>query len=160
MLVCICFVNSNWRFVKLMPREVDAQRYFPWLLLLFLGSGCAALIYEIVWLQMLELVIGASGISLGVLLGAFMGGMCLGSSLLPRLLPSHYHSLRIFALLELGIGTIGILAVFGIPYRTLCKPSSTWNFRPGFHCVPMSDTAGDVDGCNASACLAVCGSNT
>jgi spermidine synthase len=99
-----------------MSREVDPHRFFPWLLLLFLGSGCAALIYEIVWLQMLELVIGASGISLGVLLGAFMGGMCLGSSLLPRLLPPHYHSLHLFALLELGIGIIGILALFGIPF--------------------------------------------
>jgi spermidine synthase len=101
-----------------MSREVDPHRFFPWLLLLFLGSGCAALIYEIVWLQMLELVIGASGISLGVLLGAFMGGMCLGSSLLPRLLPPHYHSLHLFALLELGIGIIGILALFGIPFIT------------------------------------------
>ena len=31
---------------------------------LFVGSGCAALIYEIVWFQMLTLVIGASAISL------------------------------------------------------------------------------------------------
>lgn len=118
MLVCTYFVKSNWRSESLMSRELDPRRLLPWLLLLFLGSGCAALIYEIVWLQMLELVIGASGISLGVLLAAFMGGMCLGSSLLPRILPSHYHSLRIFALLELGIGIIGILALFGIPYIT------------------------------------------
>ena len=52
--------------------------------LLFVGSGCAALIYEIVWFQLLQLVIGSSAISLGVLLGTFMGGMCLGSLLLPR----------------------------------------------------------------------------
>ena len=38
----------------------------------------AALIYEIVWLQLLQLVIGSSTVSLGVLLGMFMGGMCLG----------------------------------------------------------------------------------
>ena len=54
------------------------------LLLLFVGSGCAALIYEIVWFQLLQLVIGSSAVSLGVLLGTFMGGMCLGSLLLPR----------------------------------------------------------------------------
>ena len=58
----------------------------PALLLLFIGSGCAALIYEIVWFQLLELVIGSSAVSLGVLLGTFMGGMCLGSLLLPRLI--------------------------------------------------------------------------
>ena len=32
------------------------QRFLPVLLLLFVGSGCAALIYEIVWFQLLELV--------------------------------------------------------------------------------------------------------
>ena len=60
----------------------------PALLLLFVGSGCAALIYEIVWFQLLQLVIGSSAISLGVLLGTFMGGMCLGSLLLPRFVGS------------------------------------------------------------------------
>ena len=60
------------------------RRFLPALLLLFVGSGCAALIYEIVWFQLLQLVIGSSAVSLGVLLGTFMGGMCLGSLLLPR----------------------------------------------------------------------------
>ena len=62
-----------------------SRRYLPALLILFVGSGCAALIYEIVWFQLLELVIGSSAVSLGVLLGTFMGGMCLGSIVLPRL---------------------------------------------------------------------------
>ena len=38
--------------------------FLPALVFLFVGSGCAALIYEIVWLQLLGLVIGASAISL------------------------------------------------------------------------------------------------
>ena len=63
---------------------MNARRILPALLLLFVGSGCAALIYEIVWFQLLQLVIGSSAVSLGVLLGTFMGGMCLGSLLLPR----------------------------------------------------------------------------
>ena len=61
-----------------------AQRWLPALLLLFVGSGCAALIYEVVWFQLLQLSIGSSTVSLSVLLGVFMGGMCLGSLLLPR----------------------------------------------------------------------------
>ena len=60
------------------------RRFLPALLLLFVGSGCAALIYEVVWFQLLQLVIGSSAVSMGVLLGTFMGGMCLGSFLLPR----------------------------------------------------------------------------
>ena len=62
-----------------------ARRSLPLLLLLFAGSGCAALIYEIVWYQLLQLVIGSTAVSLGVLLATFMGGLCLGSLLLPRL---------------------------------------------------------------------------
>ena len=58
--------------------------YLPVLLVLFVGSGCAALVYEIVWFQLLQLVIGATGVSLGVLLATFMGGMFLGSLALPR----------------------------------------------------------------------------
>jgi spermidine synthase len=90
--------------------------FLPLLLVLFVGSGCAALIYEIVWLQLLQLVIGSSAVSLAVLLGTFMGGMCLGSLLLPRLVSGRRHPLRVYALLELGIGAIGLGVLFGLPY--------------------------------------------
>jgi spermidine synthase len=92
-----------------------SRRFLPALLVLFIGSGCAALIYEIVWFQLLELVIGSSAVSLGVLLGTFMGGMCLGSIVLPRVISARYHPLRVYACLELGIGLIGLMALFGMP---------------------------------------------
>ncbi len=85
------------------------------LLLLFFGSGCAALIYEIVWFQLLELVIGSTGVSLGILLGTFMGGMCLGSLLLPRFIPPAWHPLRVYAVLEAAIGVLGVLVLFLVP---------------------------------------------
>ena len=53
----------------------DARRRLPLLLVLFAGSGCSALVYEIVWYQLLQLVIGSSAVSLGVLLAVFMGGL-------------------------------------------------------------------------------------
>jgi spermidine synthase len=87
----------------------------PILLLLFMGSGCAALIYEIVWLQLLQLAVGSSAVSLGVLLGTYMGGMCLGSLLLPRFVSASQHPLRVYARLELGIGIMAILVLFLIP---------------------------------------------
>ena len=92
------------------------RRFLPVLVVLFAGSGCAALIYEVVWLQLLQLVIGSTAISLGVLLGTFMGGMCFGSLLLPRLVSGRRHPLRVYALLELGIGVIGLAVLFGMPY--------------------------------------------
>ena len=94
---------------------MNARRLLPVLLLLFVGSGCAALIYEIVWFQLLQLVIGSSAVSLGVLLGTFMGGMCLGSLALPRLVSARHHPLRVYACLELGIGIIGITVLLAMP---------------------------------------------
>lgn len=91
------------------------RRYLPALLLLFVGSGCAALIYEIVWFQLLQLVIGSSAISLAVLLGTFMAGMCLGSLLLPRVIGRREHPLRVYAWLELAIGVIGIAVLILMP---------------------------------------------
>src|SRR6185295_16068415 len=82
---------------------------------LFVGSGCAALIYEIVWFQLLELVIGSSSVSIGVLLGTFMGGMCLGSLVLPRIVSPRHHPLRVYAALEAGIGVSGILLLLIVP---------------------------------------------
>jgi spermidine synthase len=79
------------------------------------ASGCAALIYEIVWLQLLQLVIGSSAISLGLLLAAYMGGLCAGSALLARFVPLSRHPLRVYAVLEAGIGLLGLLVLLGIP---------------------------------------------
>src|SRR4051812_9952882 len=52
---------------------------------------------------------------MGVLLGTFMGGMCLGSLLLPRVIGSTAHPLRVYAALELGIGAFGLLLLFAMP---------------------------------------------
>src|SRR5436853_2337145 len=91
------------------------QRFLPLLLLLFVGSGCAALIYEIVWFQLIQLVIGSSAVSLGVLLATFMGGMCLGSLLLPRFVSPEQHPLVVYAKLEAGIGILGLLVLGAVP---------------------------------------------
>src|SRR5882724_297260 len=92
-----------------------APRFLPLLLVLFFGSGCAALVYEVVWLQLLQFVVGSSAVSIAVLLGTFMGGMCLGSLALPRFVSSARHPLRVYALLELGIGLCGVLVLIAMP---------------------------------------------
>jgi spermidine synthase len=87
----------------------------PVLMVLFAGSGCAALIYEIVWFQLLQLVIGSSAVSLGVLLGTYMGGLCLGSLLAPRLVQARHNPVRLYALMEAGIGALGLVVLFALP---------------------------------------------
>jgi spermidine synthase len=105
----------NWA-TKLLEYTPDMNRRRIILLALFAGTGCAALIYEIVWLQMLELVIGSSAVSLAALLGTFMGGMCLGSLLLPRLISVRHHPLRVYAALELLAAFFGVAVLYAMPW--------------------------------------------
>jgi len=91
------------------------RRLFPALLILFAASGCAALIYEVVWLQLLQLVVGSTAVSMAVLLSAYMGGLCAGSYLLPRLVSPRQHPLRVYAFIELGIAIFGITVLFLVP---------------------------------------------
>ena len=79
------------------------------------GSGAAALIYEVVWQQLLQLVIGSSTVSLGVLLGIYMGGMCLGSLAAARLFSTRRHPLRVYAGLEAAIGVMGLVLLVAMP---------------------------------------------
>src|SRR5579863_457951 len=92
-----------------------SHRLLPALLLLFVGSGCAALIYEVVWFQLLSLNIGSSAVSMGVLLGTFMGGMCIGSIGLSKVVSRHHHPLRMYAMLEAGIGILGLVVLVLLP---------------------------------------------
>lgn len=81
--------------------------------LLFVGSGLAALVYEVVWFQMLQLVVGSSSVSMGVLLATFMGGTCLGSFWFSRIVSPRHHPLRVYAMLEatIGVCALGLLVL-------------------------------------------------
>ena len=85
------------------------------LLLLFVGSGASALIYELVWFHWLRTVVGASSVSLAALLVSFMGGMGLGSLVLPVVVSPTRHPLRVYAALELGIAVCGVALLLGLP---------------------------------------------
>lgn len=93
----------------------SVSRYLPVLLILFAGSGCSALIYEVAWYQVLQLALGSTAVSLGILLATFMGGLCIGSIALPRLKLTERNPLRIYAAIELGIAIFGVLVTLGMP---------------------------------------------
>src|SRR4029450_7302442 len=80
---------------------------------------------------MLELFVGSSSVSIGVLLGTFMGGMCLGSLLLPRFISPRHHPLRVYALLELAIAAIGILILFLVPWVAQLYTAQAGRGLPG-----------------------------
>ena len=101
--------------IKPAPHSAATGKFYPLVLCFFVGSGLAALIYEIVWFQLLEFVIGSTAVSLAVLLGTFMGGMCLGSLAFARIIPASLHPLRVYAAIEFGIGLIAILVLYFLP---------------------------------------------
>jgi spermidine synthase len=73
-----------------------------------------ALIYEVVWYQLLQLAIGSTSVSLGILLATFMGGLCIGSIWFPRIRLAQ-HPLKIYAFLELGIAAFATLVQLTLP---------------------------------------------
>src|SRR5947209_18801421 len=89
-------------------RPAVVSRNFPALLLLFAASGCAALIYEVVWYQALQLALGSTTASMGFLLAAYMGGLCVGAAAAPRLSQITVTPLRIYAVIELGTALLAI----------------------------------------------------
>ena len=46
--------------IKLASYSAAPSKFYPVLLCFFVGSGLAALIYEIVWFQLLEFIIGST----------------------------------------------------------------------------------------------------
>jgi spermidine synthase len=122
--------------------EAGAARtpgHVPLLVMLFIGSGCAALIYEVVWFQQLTLIIGSSAISMGVVLATFMGGMSIGSLMLPRWVGTKQHPLRVYAGLEAAIGVLGIIIYFALPwvgglYTAIGGPGTTGLLVRGLVC--------------------------
>jgi spermidine synthase len=97
------------------PTHVTNRSTLLATLALFVASGAAALIYQVVWFQWLTLWIGASALSLGVVLATFLGGMCIGSLWLPRFVSAHAEPLRVYGWIELSIAACGIAALALIP---------------------------------------------
>jgi len=67
-------------------------------------SGVAALLYEVVWLRLLGLAFGQTVHTVTYVLAAYMGGMALGSIVAGRRADRVRRPLRLYGLLELGIG--------------------------------------------------------
>ena len=79
------------------------------LIVLFFLSGACGLVYEVVWMRMLTLVFGATAFATAAILAAFFSGLALGSLYFGRLVDRGRNPLRIYALLEIGLGLCAFL---------------------------------------------------
>lgn len=82
------------------------------LLGLFFLSGACGLVYEVAWMRMLTLVFGATAFATSTILASFFGGLALGSLLFGRMVDRGGRPLRIYAVLEVGIGASALLMPF------------------------------------------------
>ena len=76
---------------------------------LFFLSGACGLVYQVVWARMLTVVFGATLLAVSTVLSAFMAGLALGSFLFGRYIDRVERPLRVFALLETGVGLYALI---------------------------------------------------
>ena len=71
---------------------------------LFFLSGLASLGYELVFTKLLGYIFGITAYATSTVLASFMGGLALGSAVIARSADRIRRPLRLYALVELGIG--------------------------------------------------------
>src|SRR5262245_6332544 len=99
--------------------------------LLFIVSGAAGLVYEVIWIRSLTLVFGKTVHAASAVLAAFMAGLAIGSAwggrVIDRRIAAGAHPLKIYGLLEAGIGLAALLlplvmSGIGLLYVALSGP--------------------------------------
>jgi spermidine synthase len=103
-----------------MPKRLKTTRLSTFSLLVlfcFFFSGIAGLVYQILWLRMIDKVIGSAPFAVATVLSVFMGGLALGSWLAGKYIDriiSRRNLLTLYGKVELAIGIYGLLFPFFI----------------------------------------------
>lgn len=95
------------------------------LLVVFVLSGFAGLIYQSIWSHYLGLFLGHAAYAQALVLALFMGGMAVGAAWIAKAGERWRNLIRWYALIELAIGVLGLLfhliftGVVGLSYDVL-----------------------------------------
>jgi spermidine synthase len=92
-------------------------RYSQAIFRIFLISGMAGLIYEVVWARQLVLVFGNTTQAISAILTGYFAGMALGSLLGGRAADRVRSSLRLYGVVELLL--VGIVLLTPLTFRLL-----------------------------------------
>jgi len=85
------------------------QGKFSGVYLLFFLSGMSALIYEIAWLNRIQLIMGYTIYALSTVLGAYLTGLAVGALAAHRMARNPKQCLNLYLAFELFIGLYGVL---------------------------------------------------
>jgi len=86
-----------------------AGRRYALAFVLFFSSGAAGLIYQVAWSRMLSLVIGVTILAITTVVCTFMAGLGLGAWVFGRHARRWGDPLRLYGLVEAGIGAYALL---------------------------------------------------
>ena len=100
-------------------RGADHRRAFvrPTVLVCFLLSGFAALVYEVLWFRLFSLVLGSSIYAFTIMLTTFLVGIAAGSALFAAVIDRRKDPVLWFAILEMAIGLSVLASIYF--YRSL-----------------------------------------
>jgi spermidine synthase len=96
----------------------------------FFLSGIIGLAYEICWIRKASLVFGSAMLALSTVLAVFFGGLALGSYIFGNYSQKVSKPLKIYALLEMGLGVLALLSpimfiavdsLFGLFYHSIFR---------------------------------------
>lgn len=88
------------------------------LLALFFLSGVAGLMYQVLWLRLLNLVFGVTVYAASTVLASFMSGLALGSWMVGRFGARIGHPIRAFAVIEILIGVSALATPLALEWAT------------------------------------------
>ena len=110
-------------------RTAEGRNAARVVLLCFFASGMSGLVYQVVWVRELVLVFGATTFAVSTVLTAFMGGLALGSYYFGRRSETVARPLRLYGLLEIGIGIYGL----AVPLIFATLPTVYHSFSQWLH---------------------------
>jgi predicted membrane-bound spermidine synthase len=93
--------------------------------LMFLASGAAALIYQVIWFKQLQFVLGSSTFAVSVTVASFFFGLSLGSWFGGRLADRLLHPLRAYAALELSVSAVSLMVTLFLSKWSVWTPFLT-----------------------------------
>jgi len=99
---------------------------------IFFLSGATGLVYEVIWVRLTGLVFGNTSHAISTVLGAFMAGLALGSWKLGQRADTTRNPLRLYGLLEIGIGISAAL----VPLVFRAFDSFYWSLAPLISAIP------------------------
>jgi spermidine synthase len=111
--ITLCLAAAVWvlaRPARLAPIEADAgaARAAPLLLAVAFFTGLASFIYEISWIRMLSLVLGASTDSFELMLSTFILGLALGGLAVRRRIDRLAEPARALGWVQLAMGLLAL----------------------------------------------------